>query len=204
MSLIIFDGIDKVGKSTLSVNFTQYLNKLYRDEDGLLKIDPHFGDFIWTKEPLFTTEEADFLNSPGYIDEYRRERIFFESRMNHQKLIAGKNVVCDRYIWSGLAYANKYSPGCFRFAKELYLSENLFIRPDLYIFVDTPPEICASRDAALDLDVLRELRESFLKTKDYIKTPIITIQAVDGEESTLRNLINIFDEHMAKTAESPE
>lgn len=204
MSLIIFDGIDKVGKSTLSVNFTQYLNKLYRDEDGLLKIDPHFGDFIWTKEPLFTTEEADFLNSPGYIDEYRRERIFFESRMNHQKLIAGKNVVCDRYIWSGLAYANKYSPGCFRFAKELYLSENLFIKPDLYIFVDTPPEVCASRDAALDLDVLRELRESFLKTKDYIKTPIITIQAVDGEESTLRNLINIFDEHMAKTAESPE
>ena len=204
MSFIIFDGIDKVGKSTLSVNFTQYLNKLYRDEDGLLKIDPHFGDFIWTKEPLFTTEEADFLNSPGYIDEYRRERIFFESRMNHQKLIAGKNVVCDRYIWSGLAYANKYSPGCFRFAKELYLSENLFIKPDLYIFVDTPPEVCASRDAALDLDVLRELRESFLKTKDYIKTPIITIQAVDGEESTLRNLINIFDEHMAKTAESPE
>ena len=141
MSLIIFDGIDKVGKSTLSVNFTQYLNKLYRDEDGLLKIDPHFGDFIWTKEPLFTTEEADFLNSPGYIDEYRRERIFFESRMNHQKLIAGKNVVCDRYIWSGLAYANKYSPGCFRFAKELYLSENLFIKPDLYIFVDTPPGV---------------------------------------------------------------
>jgi thymidylate kinase len=200
MSFLVFEGVDRSGKSTLSVNFTQYLNKLYRDEDGLLKTDPHFGDFIWTKEPLFTSEESDLLNSPGYMDEYRRERLFFESRMNHQKLIAGKNVVCDRYIWTGLAYSSKYSPGCFRFAKELYLSESMFIRPDLYIFVDTPPEVCASRDESLDLDVLRELREAFLKTMDYIKTPIITIQAVDGEESTLRGLISVFEDHMAKSA----
>jgi thymidylate kinase len=198
MSFIVFEGIDKSGKSSLSVNFTQYLNKLYRDEDGLLKADPHFGDFIWTKEPLFTSEEADLLNSPGYVEEYKRERLFFESRMKHQKLIAGKNVVCDRYIWSGLAYASKYSPGCFRFAKELYLSETLFIQPDLYIFVDTPPEICASRDTSLDLDVLRELRAAYMKTRDYIRVPVIIMQSVEGEENALRELIRLFEEHMTK------
>jgi thymidylate kinase len=200
MSFIVFEGVDRCGKSSLSVNFTQYLNKLYRDEEGLLKADPHFGDFIWTKEPLFTSEEADLLNSPGYMDEYKRERLFFESRMKHQKLIAGKNVVCDRYIWSGLAYAHKYSQGCFRFAKELYLCETIFIQPDLYIFVDTPPEICASRDASLDLDVLRELRDSYTKTRDYIRSPVITLPYVDGEADSLKSLIALFEEHMSKSA----
>jgi thymidylate kinase len=202
--LIVFEGIDRSGKSSLSVNFIQYLNQFFKDGVGLLKVDPHFGDFVWTKEPLFTSEEADLLNSPGYVDEYRRERLFFESRIRHQKMLAGKNVVCDRYLWSGIAYANKYSPGCFRLAKELYLSESLFIQPDLYIFVDTPPEVCASRDASLDLDVLRELWHSYMKTKDYIKTPVITVQSVDGEDNAMRELIRVFEEYMSKNNATTE
>jgi thymidylate kinase len=197
MSFIVFEGTDSAGKSSLSVNFTQYLNKQYRDADGLLKTDPHFGDFLWTKEPMFTSEEADLLNSPGYMDEYKRERLFFESRLKHQKMLAGRNVVCDRYVWTGLAYSYKYSPGCFRFAKELYLSESMFIQPDLYIFVDTPPEICVSRDATLDLDNLRELYGAFNRTRDYIKTPILTLPYVDGEDNALRSLVQLFEKHMS-------
>jgi thymidylate kinase len=136
---IAFEGIDRAGKSTLSIKFAEYLNSC--KIDGLLKLDPHFGDFIWTKEPSFSIEEAKLLNTPGYVDEYRRERIFFESRIRHQNYIIAKNIVCERYLWSGLAYAFKYSPNCFRFIKELYSSDVLFAQPDLYIFVDTPIEV---------------------------------------------------------------
>jgi len=193
MSLIVFEGIDRSGKSSLSVRFTQYLNDA-KDSDNLVSVDPHFGPFVWTKEPTFTTEQADLLNSPGYTDQYKRELLFFESRLRHQNFLAGKNVVCDRYIWTGLAYSKKFSPGAFGFAKELYLCESLFIQPDLYVFFDTPPEVCASRDPLLDLDSLKELREAFIATKEHITTPIITLSAIGSEEETLAELVKIFKE----------
>jgi thymidylate kinase len=191
---IAFEGIDRAGKSTLSVKFAEYLNSC--TVDGLLKIDPHFGDFIWTKEPSFSIEEAKLLNSPGYIDEYRRERIFFESRLRHQGIIAAKNIICERYLWSGLSYAYKYSSNCFRFLKELYSSEKLFVQPDLYIYLTTPIEICSERDETLDIDNQRELLEAYAKTREYIKVPIICLQAVGDEQEVLHNLIVLFEEHI--------
>jgi thymidylate kinase len=120
--------------------------------------------------------------------------------MTHQKLLAGKNVVCDRYLWSGIAYAHKYSPGCFRLLKELYLSESLFMQPDLYILVDTPPQVCFERDASLDLDVLKELRTSYMLTREYVRTPVIVTEGVNGEESAMQALIPLFDSYMSSSA----
>lgn len=194
--LIAFEGIDRSGKTTLSVNFAKILNSNFRDEAGLLEIDPHFGDFIWTKEPSFSTEESDKLNSPGYIDEYRRERLFFESRVRHQSMLAGKNVICDRYIWSALAYMKRFSPNCFRFGKELYLSDRLFTNPDLYVFLNIPPEICAQRDEGMDVDILTELSEAYESTKQYIKVPIIELPHIEGEEEMLFAFSELFKGHL--------
>lgn len=191
---IAFEGIERAGKSTLSVKFAEYLNGC--TVDGLLILDPHFGDFIWTKEPSFSIDEAKLLNSPGYVDEYRRERVFFESRLRHQNHIAAKNIVCERYLWSGLAYAYKYSPNCFRFIKELYSSEKLFVQPDLYIFINTSLETCSERDPSLDIDNQRELLEAYNKTKEYIKVPTINFQAIGDEQECLHNLIVLFEDHV--------
>ena len=190
---IAFEGIDSAGKSTLSVKFAEYLNSC--KVDGLLNLDPHFGDYIWTKEPSFSLDDAKQLNSPGYVDEYRRERVFFESRLRHQSHIAAKNIICERYLWSGLAYAYKYSPNCFRFLKELYCSDKLFVQPDLYIFLNTPVEVCLERDPLLDADNQRELLEAYTKTSEYIKVPIIRLQAVGDEQETLNNLVLLFEDH---------
>ena len=195
--IIIFEGIDNSGKSTLSNSFGHYINNDFRSEDGALKVDPHLGDFIWTKEPTFTTEEADELNSSACTDQFSRERLFFESRLRHQDLIAGRNIICDRYIWSGIAYAKKFSPECFGFAKELYLSENLFIQPDLYVFVDTPVVVCHERDTSVGMDRLMSLRQAYIETEQHIKVPIIQMQAVDGEEEALKVLINKFEWHVS-------
>ena len=193
---IAFEGIDRSGKSTLSVKLAEYLNS--SKVDGLLRLDPHFGDFIWTKEPSFTIAYAKLLNSSGYVDEYTREQTFFVSRIQHQKHIAAKNIVCERYLWSGLSYAYKYSPSCFRLLKELYSSESLFIQPDLYIFLDTPVDVCVERDPALDSDVQREVLAAYKRTIEYIKVPIISLQAVGDEQETFHNLIEIFEEHIKR------
>jgi thymidylate kinase len=191
---VTFEGCDGSGKSTLSVKFAEYLNNSYRDEFGLLKLDPHLGDFIWTKEPLFTTEEADRLNSPECKDQFKREALFFESRMNHQEAMIGKNIICDRYIWTGLAYSTLFSPACFDFAKELYLNTTIFLQPDLYIFVDTPIEVCHNRrDGEVSIDRLNGIRNAYLTTMGFLKSPIITISNEYEENVSFQKLIESFD-----------
>lgn len=198
--LIAFEGIDRAGKSTLSVKFAEYLNNC--KIDGLLKLDPHFGDFVWTKEPTFSVEEARVLNSPGYIDEFKREHLFFESRLRHQNYLIAKNIVCERYLWSGLAYAFKYSPNCFRLLKELYIDEKMFVQPDLYIFVDTPASVCLERDLSLDLDTLREVLNAYLQTQEYIRAPVIKIQPVGDEQETLNHIIVLFEDFIKNVLQS--
>lgn len=190
---VCFEGPDGSGKTTLSVKFQMWLNDEYRDKDGSLLADPHLGDFIWTKEPTFSSDEADILNSEeSPLNEYQRERVFFESRMRHQETLSCNNIVCDRYVWSGIAYAKVFSPHCFELTKELYLSENLFVLPDLYVFVDTPPEVCYDRDPSLNLDRLKTIREAYLSTREFIKSPILTVQGLGGEERTLQRLVTLF------------
>lgn len=195
--LIAFEGIDGSGKSTLSVAFEQYLNQKFRCSDGTLKLDPHLGDFIWTKEPIFTTEEADILNAKEFADEYKRERVFFESRIRHQDIISGKNVICDRYLWSGVAYAHTFSPACYELLREMYLSEDLFIQPDLYIFIDTPLEVCFDRKPLVGIDRLKAVRSSYMTTRRYIHAPVLTVSSIGGEEYSLNNLISKFDEYVS-------
>jgi thymidylate kinase len=193
---IAFEGIERSGKSTISVKFAEFLNN-YRD-DGLLKLDPHFGDFIWTKEPFFSNEEGRSLNSSEYIDEYKRERMFFESRILHKNHIMARNVVIEQYLWSGLSHAYVFSPHCFRLLKELYTSDILFIQPDLYIYVKTPPEICQERDNSLDIDNQIELYEAYDRNRKYVKVPIIDIVAMGDELETLQNLIVLFEDFVKK------
>ncbi len=191
MSLIVFEGLDRSGKSSLSLRFVQYLNKNFRSSDGLLKMDPHFGDFLWTREPTFGKDISDEINALKYMDEYGREATFFESRLQHQEFIAGKNIVCDRYIWSGLAYSKVLSPNSYELLRRLYLKETFFLSPDLYIMVDTSPEVIMERDQTLNLDTLINVKRAFEDTRLYIQCPVLTVSSIDGEDK-------VFDEMTAK------
>lgn len=158
--LIVFEGLDRSGKTTLSKAFCEYLNK---NPEAL-----NITNFEWTKEPLFSTEEADKLNDCKN-DEYKREALFFESRIRHQEMMKNKNIICDRYIWTGLAYATLFSPLTLPFIKEIYPNPNIILQPDLHIFVDTPIDICLERDSTLDANVLRNLRKAFYDTYQNMK-----------------------------------
>lgn len=190
--VIVFEGIDHSGKSTLSMLFMEYLNTEFKDAQGHPLIHPHLGDFVWTKEPGFSSEEADKLNSPEYKDELLRERLFFVSRSRHQNDMRSGNIVCDRYIWSGIAYAKLFSPKAYQFAKELYLSEDLFIQPDLNILVDTDPFTCHIRGQEESIEMLNKKRQSYLDTMKYIQSPVIVVESVGTPQGTLDSLVKRF------------
>lgn len=191
--LIVFEGIRKSGKSTLSLAFLDYINNDFRNNDGTLRVDPHLGDFVWTKEPTFPDEEADDLNLRDDINEFLRERIFFESRIKHQDILMGKNIICEQYLWCALAHSHRYSPNSFELIKELYVSEFLFVQPDLYVFIDTNPDVCYKRNPKADPEILKEIRDSYLYTRQFISCPVLTISSVGEEEKSIYEMKSSFE-----------
>jgi dTMP kinase len=180
---VVFEGVDRSGKSTLSKELTKLLNR------------DRLEGYRWTKEPSFTSEQADLLNSGNILNEFERETLFYKSRVEHQEFLKQGNIICDRYIWTGLAYARMFSPKCFEFAKSLYTSD-LFIKPDLYIFVDTPIDTCLGRDSSLDRATLEGIRTAFIDTLKYVSdTKILKIESVDSVEKTLENLVEILKDN---------
>lgn len=209
---IAFEGIDRVGKSSLSVEFQNWLNTEYSDGKGGVTLDPALGPFIWTKEPSFTSAEADRLNGlRGLDNQYKRERMFFESRVSHQDYLKSHNIVCDRYVWSGMVYAKVYSPSCYYLLKELYKSEKIFALPDLYIYVDAGIDVCMKRDPSLNMDKMLELWKAYEMVYDDIdrlNVPIITIKSEPRSESqdesvqlVLKELTEKFKAHLERVGE---
>jgi thymidylate kinase len=178
--LIIFEGIDGCGKTTLSKKFSEQKN------------------FVWTKEPTFSSQEADSLNLKSQ-DTASREVIFLIDRIRHQRIlwqyknlngILSSNAVCDRYIWSGLAYCKVFNPSCFDFIKHLY-DHDYFVKPDFYVFVDTPIELCLERCAREQTpEQLKTLREAYLDTQHLVAkhSSIINFPAIEPVEVLVEEL----------------
>jgi dTMP kinase len=167
---IVFEGIDGCGKSTLS--------KRLADELG----------YTWTKEPTFTSAEADALNL-GSLNDIEREIEFAVDRIAHLKFLSDSDVICDRYIWSGLAYCSMYNPSAYPFAEALY-KHKFFKKPDVYVFVDTPVGLCSNRKKDQPLDHLVRIREAYLNTRPIVEkdSKIITIEGMGKIEDCVLSL----------------
>lgn len=156
---IVFEGIDGSGKSTLS--------KMLAEEIG----------YLYTREPTFTSEQADALNLESKND-IQREIEFAIDRIRHTGDILRQydGVICDRYIWTGLAYCNTYNPSAYPFAEALY-NHDFFPKPDFYVFVDTPIEICFERRQIQPIDHLQKIRDAYIQARPLIesKSKIIEI-----------------------------
>lgn len=170
--LIVFEGIDNSGKTSLSKGVCERLK-----------------DWTWAKEPLFTTEEADRLNNPdNKINECERELLFLESRIRRQPAYQNNNVILDRYLWTGMTYAEVFSPSVYEFSTYLYQNYNIFRKPDFTVFVDTPVEVCQKREPSLTIERLDTIRKAYLNNQKYVNTDILTISG----EGNLKYNIDII------------
>lgn len=180
--LIVFEGIDNSGKTSISKGVIQLLQKSFP-----LDI------WVWSKEPDFSTEEADRLNDPSLKNnEIDREILFLESRLRQLSKYLENNVVLDRYLWTGIAYAKVFSPKAFSFVSRLYQNENIFKIPDITVFVDTPVDVCQSREPSLTIERLFDIRNAYLDTEHLVKcrNPIIKTSGDKDLEGTILETYN--------------
>lgn len=199
---IVLEGLDGSGKTTQLEKIMNY-------------IDLNFPD----KKVIFTREPGGYENIVGEqirqvilnneMDDYTRALLYAASRYEHQLQLKkwiehGFIVICDRYIYSSLAYQSN---------DELSMEEIMqinryddIIKPDHVLFfrinIDTYRRRKEARSKERELDSIEtKPDEFFLKTitnygkaLEYELSKIIEIDANKSIEEVTSNTLNIIDD----------
>lgn len=199
---IVLEGVDGSGKSTQAKNIVEYIRKNYPTRSIVLTREPG-GTFMQVSESI---REVLLKND---MDDYTRALLYAASRYEHQLQIKkwienGFIVICDRYIYSSLAYQSN---------EELSMEEimqinryNDIIKPDHILFfrtnINTYRERKNLRSKTRELDAIEtKPDEFFLKViTNYGKalecewSKIIEIDANKSIEEVTSNTLNIIND----------
>jgi dTMP kinase len=161
---IVLEGLDGAGTTTQAARLQTHLTR--RGRHSFLTNEPTsepVGAFI---RRLLTSQERGSDGSPYHPGEQTMGLLFAADRMAHSRVIetrlaAGEHVVCDRYIFSSMAYQT-LEPSI---TGEWVIDMNEGCAcPDLTLFLAVPVEICLARVTA------RRGGVSVYETRAYLET----------------------------------
>lgn len=140
---IVFEGLDRSGKSSQVENLANYLNKVVEKPCKVFRFPDRTTEMGKTIDQILVSKKSV---SNGSAQDKALHLLFSANRWEVQEEIEktlneGIHVISDRYSFSGLAYSMAKGLSyewCFEPEKGL-------IKPDLVIFIDTDPKICAAR-----------------------------------------------------------
>lgn len=161
---IVFEGIDKSGKHTQAKLLVEHLHK---KGEGV----------IYTQEPSPNNPAGRLIKDwlAGKLDLTSGEAItllYTADRHEHLKrvilpmLAEGKNVVCDRYFYSTIAYESAIFGVSQEWIRKLH--ENVR-KPDVVIFIDIEPDVSLARkrarphDRLEKVELLEKVRDAYRK-----------------------------------------
>lgn len=165
---IVVEGIDRAGKSTQCQRLVEYLNEGRSEKTT--------SAYRFPKRETAVTGPIlnQILTTTGEVTLRSLHLIFSANRwecMNEikQLLLAGRNVVCDRYAFSGLVYSTSQGlPHGWCVAADQGL-----LRPDLVLLLDLPISVSSSRggfggERFEKMDLQERVRAGFAKlTEEY-------------------------------------
>jgi dTMP kinase len=166
---ILFEGIDRCGKTTQANMLTKYLG-------GLVKTPNQGNNVEFIRFPDRTSTIGQMINSylvsATNMNDNTIHLLFSANRWEasqeiERKLNAGCNLVCDRYAYSGVAFSS---------AKGLDLEwckacDIGLPAPDCVIYLDMPVEEAAGRgqygeERYEKVDFQLKVREKFMQLKN--------------------------------------
>lgn len=149
-NFIVFEGLDKAGKSTL-------IKKIERElkAKGLSVITLHFPTETENPTNIFGNLVQDFLQNKIYANQpeliyhiYANDRL--EQKLKLEILLNKHDIVlCDRYMYSNLAYMGvkmqKNMDYMVKYGFSLEYEINKIPEPELVFFLDTKEDILTAR-----------------------------------------------------------
>lgn len=191
--LIVLEGVEGAGKSRQCAMLVEALkNKGY---DAILTREPG-------GVPLAEAVRAILLDTEYSPDAVTEVFLYSAARRDHLNKIvipaldAGKVVVCDRFIYSTLAYQG-YARGLdLDFVRRVNARTIEPVTVDLALFLDVPPEIGFARKGGADKQdrIERESLNFFNRVYDGFKAmceigELIAIDSSGAKEQTADNIL---------------
>lgn len=196
--LIVFEGTDGSGKTTLISKSYCYLSQLYGEENIIL-----------TKQPTDMSRKTKLFQKMMYcknnkdIDYRAVQLLTLSDRVQHNyeviepALREGKIIICDRYIYTSIA--NMLARG---YTKEEWFFDACknIIRPDLVFLTYINPDKAIERIKKRPEECMRHLNENllkkvvlqFLRLKD--EEGFNLIETDNEPEITFKKIENIYNQ----------
>ena len=137
---IVVEGIDGSGKSTAVEYLVNYIEDHYNIVKVLRKKEPtlsYIGDIIRGILGGFVTMPPKSIMASLFAADR-----FFHTEEIKEGLKDGFHVICDRYIWSNLAYNTE---GDKEVQSLLNLHKDWYLAPDYLIYLGTSPRVALDR-----------------------------------------------------------
>ena len=177
---IVIEGLDGAGKTAQAVELADFLRQAGKD-------------VFATKEPTVNSDAGkkikQILRGEISASKLGLQELFVQDRKEHLEkeiipaLRQGKSVVCERYVFSTIAYGASEELSVDLLAK---MNDN-FLLPDLTVFIDVSPESCVkrieSRGDPKELFEKKEKLERVAKIYKEIAVMFTNFIIIDGEKS---------------------
>ena len=191
---IVFEGIDGAGKSTQIAKLKESLAA--RGRDVLITAEPTDGV---TGKMLRAALSGKEERTP-----YEMAALFVLDRIYHNKEIAaalaqGKDVICDRYYYSSLAYQGSICD--FEWVRHMNYECAEIRHPDLCVFLDLSPKAALSRIAARGEakeiyekeETLSLFRDTFFKVFSTLCDKVAVVDAAGSAEEVAADVLLAVD-----------
>ncbi|MEF8847125.1 MAG: dTMP kinase [Candidatus Paceibacterota bacterium] len=140
---IVFEGLDGSGQTTQGKRLVDFLED--RNLQAIFTQNPTTTDM--DQYSKYAPRIESILNGDEEVSHRELQSLFIKDRKWHIEnvikpaLNEDKHVVCDRYMFSTIAY------GAANGVDEDYLvrKQEDFLKPDLTILLEVSPEVCAKR-----------------------------------------------------------
>jgi dTMP kinase len=206
---IVIEGIDGSGITTLQKGIVSYFKS--KEVPILGTKEPTDGpvgcllkQFITGRTSLFT---AEGLNNPSAAKTYNELAIaelsllFAADRIDHinnvlrPALLSGYNIICDRYVYSTLAYQLDKDRSLWSWLIGINgMSFSSIPLPDIVLYLNLPIEVAGKRRKSRDgqhSDIFDATLENVKENYKYVfshvppMTKIVEIDAAKGQEEVL-------------------
>lgn len=196
---IVFEALDAAGKSTQVDQLVHKLTikgiKVWKTKECT---DNYIGSLI----------KKEYLSGNVKCDEKVINILMAADRLEHvasqngilDHLNKGEWVICDRFVWSGMAYDNYMHTDKIEISNGFDYTYNMNkvalskIVPDMTIFIDVSPNVCVERiesrgenkEVFETLEKLEAIRKSYMNSKIYLcdqQKYNMNVVHINGEDS---------------------
>ncbi|PAV91941.1 hypothetical protein WR25_21733 [Diploscapter pachys] len=194
-ALIVFEGMDRSGKSTQARRLLNHINATTK-HGAILQPFPDRNEPIGQLIDRYLKREIDFSEKALHLafsaNRWQKEPLILET------IDKGVDVICDRYAFSGVAYS--MAKGLDR--SWVRQSDVGLPRPDIVLYFEVSPEVAKSRGGFGEERLEKEeLQRNVAKEMQGLRGENWIIINANNDEDTVERDVRIAYENIIKTKE---